>query len=166
MKNVKKIITPEMKMRRWNKVLLTKCLRKGEDITAKWFQERIIPETPQSFTNIRALAKLYYIYRIHTEYGYHMSELMDGSGECGSFIYVNYETELRTDFETACEKFSVTLKEVMEAIEEINSVIFYENSKWESGGQPAKLWDEEYNWHELYIALEMAINSEKSYLPY
>ena len=130
MKTRKEIITPEMKMRRWNKVLLYKCLRKGEAITAQWFQERVIPETPQIFNNIRALAKLYHKHRNHTQYGYEMSELMDGSGECGKFIYNNYDNELRADIETACSQFKINPKEAMEALEEINSTIFYENSKY------------------------------------
>ena len=161
-----KKVTKEMKIRRYNELLFAKCVRIGDRETAAWFRARLI-KTPDYFINVRALAKLYHSARATTEYGYEMSSMMDGSGECGKFIYGHYDEDLRDDIVQACEKSKVSYKDAMNAVTEILNTIYMEMNKWcPNAIQTRRLYDEEQYWDHLITALGMALDPEKEYLPY
>lgn len=158
-------VTKEMKIRRYNELLFAKCIRIGDRETAAWFRGRLV-RSPECFTNARALLRLYHEARHATEYGYHMNELMDGSGECGKYIYQHYDAHLRSDVEWACDELKISVEVAKKIVEEVLNTIWAEQRKWRSGGMPVGLCDQEHNWDSLHTALYMTLNPEKEDSPY
>ena len=113
------------------------------------------------------LARLYYSARAATEYGYEMSTMMDGSGECGKFIYGHYDEELRDDVVRVCEVLKVSYRDALFAVTEVLSTIYDRMLRCDPKlAKYRSLYDEEQHWDHLITALGIALDPEREYLPY